>query len=77
MLSKLLISLIKVYKLVLSPMIGLNCRFTPTCSTYAIKAIQVHGAVVGSYLMLKRICRCNPLFNGGEDPVPSKPLKLF
>ncbi len=77
MLSKILILLIRGYKLLLSPMIGLQCRFTPTCSTYAIQAIQTHGSCVGSYLMLKRIGKCQPLCAGGHDPVPSSELFQF
>ncbi|WEE01183.1 membrane protein insertion efficiency factor YidD [Taylorella equigenitalis] len=51
---------------------GNSCRFTPTCSTYMQTALENHGALKGTYLGLKRICRCNPLFDGGIDPVPSK-----
>lgn len=51
---------------------GGACRFTPTCSQYAIEAIEVHGAIKGSWLAFKRIMRCNPFFKGGFDPVPPK-----
>lgn len=64
--------LIKFYKLVLSPWMGNSCRFTPTCSTYMQEALDKYGALQGSYLGFKRICRCNPLFKGGLDPVPQK-----
>nr|WP_266105245.1 membrane protein insertion efficiency factor YidD [Taylorella asinigenitalis] len=51
---------------------GNSCRFTPTCSTYMQEALDKYGAIQGSYLGFKRICRCNPLFKGGIDPVPQK-----
>ncbi len=51
------------------------CRFTPTCSAYALEAIEVHGALKGTALSLWRILRCNPLFKGGYDPVPPKKPK--
>ncbi|AFN36646.1 membrane protein insertion efficiency factor YidD [Taylorella equigenitalis] len=67
-----LTKLITIYKFLLSPWMGNSCRFTPTCSTYMQTALEEHGALKGTYLGLKRICRCNPLFDGGIDPVPSK-----
>lgn len=75
----LLIALIKLYKVLLSPIMGNACRFYPTCSSYGIEAIEKHGAIKGSYLTIKRIGRCHPLCKGGYDPVPepktkSKPL---
>jgi len=76
-LSKLLISLIRGYKFLLSPMLGLQCRFTPTCSSYAIEAIQNHGSCAGTYLMIKRLCKCQPLCVGGHDPVPLNPPFSF
>ncbi|PIE45195.1 MAG: membrane protein insertion efficiency factor YidD [Gammaproteobacteria bacterium] len=66
----LLIALIKLYKLLLSPIMGNSCRFYPTCSSYGIEAIEKHGAIKGSYLTIKRIGRCHPLCEGGFDPVP-------
>ena len=68
--SKFLILLIDIYKLVLSPFIGNQCRFYPTCSTYAREAIQVHGAFIGAVMSFWRILRCNPMSRGGYDPVP-------
>lgn len=65
-----LIALIKLYQLVLSPIMGNACRFQPTCSAYGIEALQKHGSIKGSYLTAKRICRCHPLCKGGFDPVP-------
>ena len=70
LLSKLFIGIIKAYKLFLSPVFGQHCRYTPTCSTYAIEAIQHHGALKGSWLAAKRLVSCNPWHEGGYDPVP-------
>jgi putative membrane protein insertion efficiency factor len=70
--------LIQLYRWTLSPaqtfLFGAQtgCRFTPTCSQYAMDAIQEHGATTGSVLVLKRICRCHPFHEGGHDPVPLK-----
>ena len=62
--------LIRAYQLVLSPLLGPRCRFYPSCSHYAIEAIESHGALRGSWLSTKRICRCHPFNPGGFDPVP-------
>jgi len=70
MLTRPLIGLVKAYRLLLSPSLGSSCRFEPTCSAYALQALQVHGAGRGSYLTLKRIGRCHPWCEGGHDPVP-------
>ncbi|MDG1751773.1 MAG: membrane protein insertion efficiency factor YidD [Thalassotalea sp.] len=67
------ISFVKAYQRWLSPLLGNNCRFTPTCSFYAIEAINRFGVLKGSWLASKRILKCHPLNAGGEDPVP--PLK--
>ncbi|MDV7105702.1 membrane protein insertion efficiency factor YidD [Vibrio sp. TH_r3] len=64
------IGLIYIYKWVISPLIGPRCRFTPTCSTYAIEALKMHGFVKGSWLSGKRLLKCHPLNEGGFDPVP-------
>lgn len=61
---------IKIYQIVLSPLIGPSCRFNPTCSNYAIQAITKYGALKGLYLALKRIIRCHPWGESGNDPVP-------
>ena len=66
----LLIGLVKGYRLLLSPWLGQACRFEPTCSVYAIEAIERHGAAAGSYLTLRRLARCQPWCQGGHDPVP-------
>ena len=73
MIQRILIVAIKAYRFFLSPWLGSSCRFTPTCSMYALQALTVHGATAGSYLGLKRIARCHPWCNGGHDPVPSQP----
>ena len=72
-----LIGLVKGYRLLLSPWLGNSCRFEPTCSVYAIGALQRHGALAGTYLMLHRIGRCVPWCAGGCDPVPASPPRLF
>lgn len=71
-LRKIPIGIIKLYQLVLSPMLGPTCRFHPSCSHYAIGAISEHGMIKGSSLSVKRILKCHPLNDGGYDPVPEK-----
>ena len=66
----LLLALIHGYRRVLSPLLGPRCRFHPTCSAYALEAIERHGAARGSWLPARRIARCHPLNEGGFDPVP-------
>ncbi|MDD2739053.1 MAG: membrane protein insertion efficiency factor YidD [Methylomonas lenta] len=68
----LLITLIKVYKYFISPLLGPSCRFYPSCSSYGLEAIQLHGAAKGSYLTLRRLLKCHPFHEGGIDPVPEK-----
>ncbi|MDD3516838.1 MAG: membrane protein insertion efficiency factor YidD [Chromatiales bacterium] len=67
---RLLVLLIQTYRLLLSPFVGQHCRFTPTCSCYAIEAIEHHGALRGTWLAVKRLGRCHPWCEGGYDPVP-------
>lgn len=67
---KLLTLFIKFYKAVVSPLLPPACRFLPTCSEYALEAIDKHGALKGSCLALRRVLRCHPLCEGGFDPVP-------
>jgi putative membrane protein insertion efficiency factor len=71
----LLVWLLRGYKLLLSPLLGQNCRFYPSCSSYAIEALQIHGAARGSWLAARRVCRCHPWNEGGVDPVPPAPHK--
>ena len=68
----LLLALIDAYKLLLSPFFGSQCRFYPTCSTYAREAVERHGSLKGSWLAVRRILRCGPWHPGGTDPVPPK-----
>ena len=72
-----LMLLVRGYQLLLSPWLGNNCRFDPTCSTYALGALERHGVLAGSYLTLKRLGRCGPWCDGGHDPVPETPPALF
>jgi uncharacterized protein len=65
-----LIALLRLYKVAVSPLLGNRCRFYPSCSDYAREAIQYHGAARGTYLAVKRLCRCHPLSAGGVDLVP-------
>ncbi|NVJ51737.1 MAG: membrane protein insertion efficiency factor YidD [Gammaproteobacteria bacterium] len=67
---KLVISIIKGYQLVVSPLLGNNCRFHPTCSSYSISAIERFGIIKGLWLTVSRLSRCHPLNEGGDDPVP-------
>ncbi|ENO83118.1 MULTISPECIES: membrane protein insertion efficiency factor YidD [Thauera] len=66
----LLIALLRFYRYAISPMLGRNCRFHPTCSEYAIEAVQRHGALRGGWLAARRVGRCHPFNPGGYDPVP-------
>lgn len=68
--QKIALLLIKGYQKWVSPLLGSNCRFNPTCSHYAIDAINYHGVIKGCWLAAKRILKCHPLNAGGEDPVP-------
>jgi len=68
--QRLLLALIRAYRLVLSPWWGNHCRFTPTCSQYAAEAVERHGARDGTWLAMRRIGRCHPWCHGGFDPVP-------
>ena len=68
--KRILLALISGYKIALSPLLGANCRFFPTCSSYAAESIERHGALYGSWLAVKRIAKCHPWHRGGVDPVP-------
>jgi putative membrane protein insertion efficiency factor len=72
-----LIGGVRAYRLLLSPWLGNACRFEPTCSRYAIDALETHGAGVGSYVALRRLGRCHPWCDGGFDPVPLQAPSLF
>ena len=69
-LSWIAIILIRVYQYTISPLIGPRCRFAPSCSAYAVTAIETHGFSKGCWLAIKRLMKCHPLNDGGYDPVP-------
>jgi putative membrane protein insertion efficiency factor len=75
MIQRVLIFIVKAYRLLLSPSLGGACRFEPSCSVYAIEALERHGAGYGSYLTMHRLVRCQPWCQGGHDPVPLKAHK--
>jgi hypothetical protein len=67
---RVLIAIIRLYQLTLSPWLGPCCRFEPSCSKYAVEAVEKHGCVRGLYLAARRLSRCHPFHPGGLDPVP-------
>ena len=77
MMQTILLGIVKAYRLFLSPWLGSACRFEPTCSVYALQALQIHGAASGSYLAVSRIARCHPWCAGGSDVVPAEIPRLF
>lgn len=77
MIARLLIGIVRGYRLLLSPWLGSSCRFEPTCSAYALDALARHGAAAGSYLTAARVVRCHPWCAGGPDPVPAEKPRLF
>ncbi len=72
-----LMGLVRAYRLLLSPSLGSACRFEPTCSAYALQALEQHGAAAGTYLTVHRLMRCHPWCAGGHDPVPEQAPRLF
>ena len=68
--TKALIALVRFYRRNISPLSAPRCRFFPTCSAYALEAIEKYGAAKGSFLALRRILKCHPFHKGGHDPVP-------
>jgi uncharacterized protein len=70
--KKLLIAFVRLYQILLSPLLGRNCRHHPTCSSYTIEAISTHGPLKGGWLSIRRISRCHPWGTSGFDPVPLK-----
>ena len=66
---------VRAYRLVFSPWVGFNCRYQPTCSAYALEALQEHGAIKGAWLAARRIGRCHPWGDDGCDPVPKRDKK--
>jgi uncharacterized protein len=75
--KRVLIALVKGYRLLLSPWIGSACRFTPTCSAYSLQALEMHGAAAGTYLTVARLARCHPWCEGGIDEIPLEKPSLF
>ena len=75
--KRLLMSLVRGYRLLLSPWLGSACRFEPTCSVYALQALERHGAAAGTYLTVHRLMRCQPWCQGGHDPIPEQAPRLF
>jgi len=75
--QRLLIALVHAYRLLLKPWLGNACRFEPTCSAYALQALQRHGAMAGGALAAGRVLRCQPWCQGGCDAVPEQPHRLF
>lgn len=73
--KQFIIKSIKFYQRKISPLFGPKCRYYPTCSQYAIQAVEIHGVLKGSVLAVLRLLRCNPIFPGGYDPVPEKKQK--
>jgi putative membrane protein insertion efficiency factor len=70
MIARVLVLPIRLYQLLVSPLLGPRCRFYPSCSAYAVEALQRHGALRGSWLAVRRLGRCHPWNPGGPDPVP-------
>ena len=70
--SRLILAALHGYRRLVSPMFAPRCRFVPSCSAYAVEAVECHGAARGSWLALRRIGRCHPFHAGGYDPVPSR-----
>lgn len=68
--KRVLLALIRGYQYAISPLLGRNCRYLPTCSEYVAEAVTKYGAIRGGWLGVKRICRCHPWHPGGYDPVP-------
>ena len=68
--ARALLAVIRFYRIAISPALPPSCRYTPSCSAYAVEAIEVHGAGRGSWLALRRLLRCHPFHRGGHDPVP-------
>jgi uncharacterized protein len=72
-----LIALVRGYRFAFKPWLGSACRFEPTCSAYALQALEAHGAWAGGTLTVTRLLRCHPWCDGGHDPVPAQPPRLF
>lgn len=75
--QRALLALVRGYRFFFKPWLGSACRFEPTCSAYALQALERHGAAAGAYLTAARLLRCQPWCDGGCDPVPAEPPRLF
>ena len=73
MTARVLVVPILWYQRFISPLLGANCRFAPSCSQYAVEALRTHGAARGLWLAVRRLARCHPFHPGGYDPVPARP----
>ncbi|MGZ8259324.1 MAG: membrane protein insertion efficiency factor YidD [Caldimonas sp.] len=73
----MLVGAVRAYRFALSPWLGTACRFSPTCSAYALEALETHGAALGTVLTVGRIGRCHPWCAGGVDPVPAERPRVF
>ena len=71
--TRVLVAAVRVYRALLAPLLAPRCRFVPSCSAYALEALEAHGAVRGSWLTLRRLGRCHPFHRGGIDAVPAVP----
>ncbi|MEE9570715.1 MAG: membrane protein insertion efficiency factor YidD [Gammaproteobacteria bacterium] len=69
--ARIVVGLIRAYQYLLSPWLGPHCRYSPSCSEYAVQAIRLHGSLHGGWLTIKRLARCHPWATSGYDPVPS------
>lgn len=77
LLARALIALVQGYRLLFKAWLGSSCRFEPTCSAYSLEALRTHGGLAGGYLTAARLVRCHPWCDGGHDPVPPAPPRLF
>lgn len=68
---------VRLYQIVISPLLGPRCRYIPTCSQYAIEALHTHGAIKGTWLTTQRVCKCHPWGGSGYDPVPQKVIRFI
>jgi hypothetical protein len=75
LIKRLVLMLVRGYQLLVSPFLGNNCRFYPTCSSYMLEAIELHGVMRGFWMGLRRVSRCHPYHEGGVDPVPGSELE--
>lgn len=75
--TRLLMGLVRGYQLLFSAWLRAGCRYSPSCSNYAMQSLRRHGAAAGTYLAVGRVLRCNPFCLGGHDPVPDNPPRLF